>query len=75
MASMTSKIKKALNAETVEVKDVYGDYQHVSINVVSTMFEDKSTVARQRMVYKVSITLARVSRSSGTGGHILPPCE
>lgn len=53
MASMSSKIKAALETDTVQVKDVYGDYQHVSIEVVSAMFEDKTTVQRQRMVYKV----------------------
>lgn len=53
MVSMRSKIEAALEADSVEVKDVYGDHQHVSIEVVSQMFEDKTTVQRQRMVYKV----------------------
>lgn len=53
MASMSAKIKTALETDRVQVKDVYGDYQHVSIDVVSAMFEDKTTVQRQRMVYKV----------------------
>eukprot|EP00892_Ulva_mutabilis_P007788 jgi/Ulvmu1/5381/UM022_0176.1 len=52
MDSMKSKIETALEAERVDVKDVYGDHQHVSIEVVSAQFEDKTTVQRQRMVYK-----------------------
>lgn len=55
MASMTSKIETALDADKVEVKDVFGNYQHVSITVVSAMFADKKTVQRQRMVYKVRL--------------------
>jgi hypothetical protein len=35
------------------VADVYGDGRHVNIDVVSAAFEGKSSVARQRMVYKV----------------------
>ncbi|KAK3279867.1 hypothetical protein CYMTET_12267 [Cymbomonas tetramitiformis] len=50
--SMQTKIQEALEAESVEVCDVNGDQQHVSIDVVSTMFEGKNRVQRQRMVYK-----------------------
>jgi len=35
------------------VKDVYGDGRHVSIEVISDMFEGESQMKRQRMVYKV----------------------
>ncbi|XP_004514994.1 protein BOLA4, chloroplastic/mitochondrial [Cicer arietinum] len=50
--SMQNKIKEQLNAESVTVKDAYGDGRHVSIDVVSTAFEGQSAVNRQRMVYK-----------------------
>ncbi|XP_014511270.1 protein BOLA4, chloroplastic/mitochondrial [Vigna radiata var. radiata] len=50
--SMHNKIKEQLNAESVTVKDAYGDGRHVSIDVVSTAFEGQSAVNRQRMVYK-----------------------
>ncbi|PWA52904.1 BolA protein [Artemisia annua] len=52
MQSMQSKIKEELNAELVTVNDAYGDGRHVSIDVVSSAFEGKSAVNRQRMVYK-----------------------
>ncbi|KAI7739757.1 hypothetical protein M8C21_026539 [Ambrosia artemisiifolia] len=52
MLSMETKIKEQLNAELVTVKDAYGDGRHVSIDVVSSDFEGKSAVNRQRMVYK-----------------------
>ncbi|KAF5805409.1 putative BolA protein [Helianthus annuus] len=52
MQSMETKIKDQLNAELVTVKDAYGDGRHVSIDVVSSDFEGKSAVNRQRMVYK-----------------------
>ncbi|KAF3432629.1 hypothetical protein FNV43_RR23731 [Rhamnella rubrinervis] len=52
MQSMENKIKKHLNAESVTVKDSYGDGRHVSIVVVSSAFEGQSAVNRQRMVYK-----------------------
>ncbi|KAK7393762.1 hypothetical protein VNO78_22326 [Psophocarpus tetragonolobus] len=51
--SMHNKIKEQLNAQSVTVKDAYGDGRHVSIDVVSTAFEGQSAVNRQRMVYKV----------------------
>ncbi len=47
------KIRTALEAERVEVTDAYGNGQHVSIDVVSDMFEGQSSMKRQRMVYKV----------------------
>ncbi|XP_030505968.2 protein BOLA4, chloroplastic/mitochondrial [Cannabis sativa] len=50
--SMQIKIKEQLNAESVSVKDAYGDGRHVSIDVVSSAFEGQSAVNRQRMVYK-----------------------
>eukprot|EP00210_Caulerpa_lentillifera_P002639 g2521.t1 len=50
--SMRSKIQNALNADSVEVVDVEGDGQHVTISVISSTFEGKSSVDRQRMVYK-----------------------
>ncbi|KDP39577.1 hypothetical protein JCGZ_02597 [Jatropha curcas] len=52
MQSMEKKIKEELNAESVTVKDAYGDGRHVSIDVISSAFEGKSAVNRQRMVYK-----------------------
>ncbi|XP_059667453.1 protein BOLA4, chloroplastic/mitochondrial [Cornus florida] len=52
MASMEKKIKEHLNAESVSVKDAYGDGRHVSIDVISSAFEGQSAVNRQRMVYK-----------------------
>lgn len=53
MDSMRQKIADALETENVTVQDASGDGQHVVINVVSDMFEDKTLVQRQRMVYKV----------------------
>ncbi|MCD7461692.1 Protein bola4, chloroplastic/mitochondrial [Datura stramonium] len=52
MQSMEKKIKEQLNADTVVVKDAYGDGRHVSIDVISSAFEGQSAVNRQRMVYK-----------------------
>ncbi|OAY44534.1 protein BOLA4, chloroplastic/mitochondrial [Manihot esculenta] len=52
MQSMERKIKEELNAESVTVKDAYGDGRHVSIDVISSAFEGQSAVNRQRMVYK-----------------------
>eukprot|EP00878_Enallax_costatus_P005496 GHUV01005768.1.p1 GENE.GHUV01005768.1~~GHUV01005768.1.p1 ORF type:complete len:151 (+),score=30.54 GHUV01005768.1:117-569(+) len=52
MAAMESKISEALEAQHVSVSDVYGDGRHVNINVISSAFEGKSSVQRQRMVYK-----------------------
>ncbi|WCJ27723.1 Protein BOLA4 chloroplastic/mitochondrial [Euphorbia peplus] len=52
MLSMEKKIKEHLNAESVSVKDAYGDGRHVSIDVISSSFEGQSAVNRQRMVYK-----------------------
>ncbi|XAR52070.1 hypothetical protein NMG60_11019962 [Bertholletia excelsa] len=50
--SMEKKIKEHLNAESVTVKDAYGDGRHVSIDVISSAFEGQSAVSRQRMVYR-----------------------
>ncbi|XP_065854320.1 protein BOLA4, chloroplastic/mitochondrial [Euphorbia lathyris] len=52
MQSMEKKIKEHLSAESVSVKDAYGDGRHVSIDVISSAFEGQSAVNRQRMVYK-----------------------
>ncbi|KAJ4849912.1 hypothetical protein Tsubulata_011722 [Turnera subulata] len=52
MQSMERKIKEELDADSVSVKDAYGDGRHVSIDVISSAFEGKSAVDRQRMVYK-----------------------
>lgn len=52
MVSMKEKLKEQLNTNEVVVKDAYGDGRHVSIEVVSSEFEGKSSVNRQRMVYK-----------------------
>ncbi|XP_050225829.1 protein BOLA4, chloroplastic/mitochondrial [Mercurialis annua] len=52
MQSMEKKIKESLNADSVVVKDAYGDGRHVSIDVISSAFEGQSAVNRQRMVYK-----------------------
>jgi acid stress-induced BolA-like protein IbaG/YrbA len=52
--SMKAKISDALQAQSVNIVDVYGDGRHVSIDVVAEEFEGKNAVARQRMVYKVT---------------------
>lgn len=53
MESMRMKIQDALDAEEVQVTDIQGDGRHVEIIVVSSQFEGKNSVNRQRMVYKV----------------------
>lgn len=40
----------------MSVTDTYGDGRHVSIDVVSNIFEGQSSVKRQRMVYKVTLS-------------------
>ncbi|KAI5670031.1 hypothetical protein M9H77_19884 [Catharanthus roseus] len=50
--SMEKKIKEQLDADSVTVKDAYGDGRHVSIDVISSAFEGQSALNRQRMVYK-----------------------
>lgn len=52
VADMRSKIAAALETDKVVVHDVNGDGRHVAINVVSSLFEDKNEVQRQRLVYK-----------------------
>lgn len=67
-----AKIQEALEAERVLVADVYGDGRHVNIDVVSAAFEGKSSVARQRMVYKVRRMTAGTNSSRdalGEGAH------
>ncbi|XP_006656093.1 protein BOLA4, chloroplastic/mitochondrial [Oryza brachyantha] len=52
MQALEAKIKEQLEADTVTVVDTSGDGRHVCIDVVSKVFEGKSAVNRQRMVYK-----------------------
>lgn len=52
MDSMSGNIREALEAQKVQVTDMYGDGRHVSIEVVSSLFDGKSQMQRQRMVYK-----------------------
>jgi len=57
MNSMTEKISAGLNpgndeGERVSVTDASGDGSHVYIEVVSRVFEGKTSVQRQRLVYK-----------------------
>ena len=49
---MKSSITQALEAESVKVSDTYGDGRHVSIDVVASSFEGKTSVKRQQAVYK-----------------------
>jgi stress-induced morphogen len=53
MVAMKAKICAALETEDVVVEDIYGNHQHVNIEVTSALFEEKTAVQRQRMVYKV----------------------
>ena len=46
------QISSELETEKVKITDVNGDAQHVIIDVVSKLFEGKTSVQRQRMVYK-----------------------
>ena len=52
MEQMREKISQGLEARSVDVNDLSGNGRHVSIKVVSQAFEGKSSVNRQRMVYK-----------------------
>ena len=52
VAAMRAKIGEGLETDQVEVRDESGNARHVSIKVVSKLFEGKSSVNRQRMVYK-----------------------
>lgn len=49
---MKNNITQALEAESVKVADTYGDGRHVSIDVIASSFEGKSSVKRQQAVYK-----------------------
>lgn len=49
---MKANITETLEAEKVNVVDVYGDGRHVSIEVVASSFEGKNSVKRQQAVYK-----------------------
>ena len=46
MQSMQEKIQEALEADRVQVTDTYGDGRHVSIDVVSKLFDGQSTMKR-----------------------------
>lgn len=52
MQQMKRSITTSLEADKVDVTDVYGDGRHVSIEVVSKLFEGQTSVKRQRLVYK-----------------------
>lgn len=52
MESMRQKIMAQLETDCVTVHDTSGDGQHVAIDVVAEVFEGKTQVQRQRMVYK-----------------------
>ena len=56
MQQMKDSITSSLEADRVDVNDVYGDGRHVNIEVVSKLFEGQTSVKRQRLVYKVSLT-------------------
>lgn len=58
MQQMKDSITSSLEADRVDVTDVYGDGRHVNIEVVSKVFEGQTSVKRQRLVYKVSITIS-----------------
>ena len=57
VAQMRASISEALEAERVDISDTYGDGRHVSIDVVSRLFEGQSAVKRQRMVLSTKINL------------------
>lgn len=44
--SMRKKISEALEADSVEITDTYGDGRHVSIDVVSNKFDGQSSMNR-----------------------------
>ena len=46
------QIMAQLETDCVTVHDTSGDGQHVAIDVVAEVFEGKTQVQRQRMVYK-----------------------
>ncbi len=54
MQQMKESITNNLEADKVEVTNVYGDGRHVNIEVVSKLFDGQSSMKRQRLVYKVS---------------------
>ncbi|XP_002963291.2 protein BOLA4, chloroplastic/mitochondrial [Selaginella moellendorffii] len=49
---MERKIREKLGADNVVVKDAYGDGEYLSISVVASVFQGKSKIDRQKMVYK-----------------------
>lgn len=66
---MEAKIADALEAQRVVVSDVYGDGRHVAIDVVSAAFDGKTSVQRQRMVYKVGRRGHGRARTRGASLH------
>ena len=59
------KIMEALETDKVSVTDTYGDGRHVSIDVVSPVFDGMSSVKRQQRVYKVIKSLHGMSAEAG----------
>eukprot|EP00891_Asterochloris_glomerata_P002625 jgi/Astpho2/2625/gw1.00049.85.1_t len=49
---MRDSITEALQPAKLDIQDINGDGRHVSIDVVSEVFEGESSLKRQRMVYK-----------------------
>ena len=62
MQQMKDSITSTLEADRVDVTDVYGDGRHVNIEVVSKVFEGQTSVKRQRLVYKVSMICSTTTR-------------
>ncbi len=53
--NMRSKIAEALEADSVEITDTYGDGRHVSIDVVSNKFEGQSSMNRSVALSKQNV--------------------
>lgn len=67
--SMKNKIQEALSAESVEVVDVEGDGQHVTINVISSSFEGEPsswTPSHELQANRASIDSEWCIRQFGT---------
>ena len=67
---MKASIKSSLQADKVVVDDIYGDGRHVSIEVVSKLFEGQSSVKRQRLVYKVGVATNGIALVSAYTCHL-----
>ena len=65
---MEGTLREELEADRVAVTDIYGDGRHVSIDVVSKLFDGQTSVKRQRMVYKVSF-LSQLPVASFAAAH------